>query len=180
MSLSDKIIELFKEHTSLSTRNVKKLLKEKYDISRTQRTIQRHIQKLVAEGTLIPNKPLGREQTYSLKTDKPDEKREVTAYLIKRFWREEEEIEKECLFGNQLRAYQRARFLIMKFPKEYRNKLLTDISELDEELKKAESGDPLITYLKQESILKSGKGMGLLLIKISDTLHEMEDSLKKG
>jgi hypothetical protein len=67
MSCYDKIMEIFKSNGSLSSKDTAKILKEKYNISKSQRAVQRYIRKLVTEGRLSPVLPTkGRNQTYSL------------------------------------------------------------------------------------------------------------------
>lgn len=66
MSLNDKILEIYEEQEHLSTEDVTRILKEKHQIDRSPRSIQRHIRELVKQGELTPDKPRGREQTYSV------------------------------------------------------------------------------------------------------------------
>lgn len=66
MSLNDKILEIYEEREHLSTEDVTRILKEKYQIDRNPRTIQRHVTELIKQGELAPDKPRGREQTYSV------------------------------------------------------------------------------------------------------------------
>ena len=69
MSLNDKILEIYTKGGHLSTEDVTRILKDKYQIDRSPRSIQRHVIELIEEGELTPDKPKGREQTYS--TAKP-------------------------------------------------------------------------------------------------------------
>lgn len=66
MSLNDKILEIIENWGCLSTEEITRVLKEQCQIDKSPRTIQRHIRQLVEEGELTPDKPRGREQTYSL------------------------------------------------------------------------------------------------------------------
>ena len=72
MSCYDKIMEIFNSKGSFSSKDITKILKEKYNISKSQRAVQRYVRKLVEEGRLSPDPPTkGRNQTYSLPEKHP-------------------------------------------------------------------------------------------------------------
>lgn len=172
MSLRDKIISIFNKHGSLSSEELKEILEKEHKITRSKRTIQRHIQEKIDEGILIPNRPLGREQTYSLRSNKV-EKTEISNYLIKRFWREEEEIEKEYLYGDPLQTYRKARLLWLKLPSPFKEKLSSTFEQVNAELKKAKRIDNYITMMNQAKYLKKS-GIPLIIHDMARILHEME------
>jgi len=180
MSLSDKILDIFSKHKSLSSTQLQRILAEEYGEKRTLRTIQRYISRLVDEGKIFPNPPVGREQTYSLRTEKVDEKYEITSYLLKRFWREEEEIEKELVYGNPTRAYRKAKLLWLKFHNKYKQIAYPTLKEITERLKKINKEENIDFYRIQRTRSMLNRYLPVLISKISETLYEMEKDLVKS
>jgi len=183
MSLSDIIIKIFEEHGSLSSRNVLEIIKQnqqKYRIRKipTLRTIQRYIRKYVEEGILKPDPPIGREQTYSL-TTKEERKKQLQTYLIKRFWKEEEQIENENLYGDPIRAYNKALFLIVKLPDSYKQQLTEPLKQVKTELNKINNELFLTEYrkmLRKREFLQT-KGVPYLIEKIAEQLYKMQEEI---
>jgi hypothetical protein len=97
----------------------------------------------------------------------------IPEHLIERFWREEEEIEKENLHGDPYRAYQKAKLLWFKLSSPFKEKLQPTFNEVEEGLKKAKSIDLYLTQIRQAAYLKH-KGIPLIVYDISRILHEME------
>jgi len=181
MSLSDIIIKIFEEHGSLSSREVLEIIKQnhkKYGIQRipSYRNVQRYIGKYVEEGILKPEPPIGREQKYSL-TTKEERKKQLQTYLIKRFWKEEEQIENEYLYGNPIRAYKKAVLLIMKLPEPYKQRLFEPLEQVITELNKINKlfvANEIGKMLKKREFL--GKdGVPYLIEKIAEQLHKMQE-----
>lgn len=132
---------------------------------------------------LLPDKSVGREQTYSLKRAFVNERTEISSYLLKRFWREEEEIEKELIYGDSWRAFRKAYLLWIKLPKPYKVKLSAAFKKAHEELKRVERGrfipplkDSYQISMEQRAILRSSI-IPDLVKEISQVLHDMENSL---
>ena len=185
MSLSDIILKIFKEHGSLSSRNVLEIIKQnqqKYRIRKipTLRTIQRHIRKYVEEGILKPDPPIGREQTYSL-TTKEERKKQLQTYLIKRFWKEEEQIETENLYGDPVRAYNKAVFLILKLPEPYKQRLSEPLKQIKTKLNRINNNPFIIEYrrmLMKHDYLQT-KAVPKLIEKINEQLYQMQKEIEE-
>lgn len=171
MSLSDIIISIFKKHGSLSSKEVKEILEQEYNIKRNLRTIQRHIQALLDNGKVIPEKSLGREQKYSLQGD-TNKKTEISGYLIKRFWREEEEIEKEVIYGELFRAYRKAELLWLKLPSPYKQKLTEHFKTANASLQNIKTQDPYFRGVQQLKLLRNT--MPIIIERLASILYEME------
>jgi hypothetical protein len=187
MSLRDKILKLFQEQGPLSTEEVRKLLKEKYKIERNKRTIQHHVQKLIDDGKLDFDKPLGREQTYSLKSSTQEEKDKVTGYLLKRFWREEEKIENEAVHGDPLDALLKAELLWKKLPSPFKEKLAPTFDTASKEFvryyKSLKYPFQLGTFEEKKAKLHGyvrGKIIPNLVECVCAALNELEGSLKRN
>jgi len=186
MSLSDIILKIFKEHGSISSRNVLEIIKQnqqKYRIRKipTLRTIQRYIRKYVEEGILKPDLPIGREQTYSL-TTKEERKKQLQTYLIKRFWKEEEQIENENLYGDPVRAYNKALFLIVKLPEPYKRQLIEPLKQVKTELNRINNNRFLTVYRKmlmKHEYLQT-KGVPYLIERIAEQLYKMQEEIDQA
>lgn len=171
MSLSDIIISIFKKHGSLSSKEVKEILEQEYNIKRSLRTVQRHIQTLLDNGKVIPEKSLGREQKYSLQDD-TNKKTEISGYLIKRFWREEEEIEKDVIYGKHFRAYRKAELLRLKLPSPYKQELSEYFKTASTSLQNIKAYDPYFIGVLQLKLLRII--MPFIIERLASILYEME------
>ena len=193
MSLSDIILKIFKEHGSLSSRQVLEILRQnqqKYGIKRlpSLRTIQRHISNFLRQGILKPEPPIGREQKYSLATEQ--EKTSLQAYLTRQFRKELEEVKTEYLYGNISRAYRKAKLLALSLPEPYKQQLKPTIEEIDKKLEKIKreieqtASQPyqivsplnLVIRHSQEEYLAE-TAIPKLIEKINEQLYKMQEEI---
>lgn len=107
-------------------------------------------------------------------------------YLLKRFWKEEEEIEHELIYGNPIRAYNKAFLLILKLPEPYRQRVEKALNIVEEELRKIDNDPNLFNFeqknMKKRWLLAEGGGCSFLIDKIVQQLYEMasEHTMQKG
>ena len=101
------------------------------------------------------------------------EKTAISDYLIERFWREEEEIEKENINDNPSGALEKAEFLRVKLPSPYKEKLSSAFQKVNKEFAKVEGVDLYTTMVAEYNYLKN-VGVPFIIESISSVLHEME------
>ncbi|MEM3640802.1 MAG: hypothetical protein QXH37_02615 [Candidatus Bathyarchaeia archaeon] len=165
----ERIKELLKKFGALSTTQLTQKINETYQLHYNKKTIQRDISELMLEGSVKPNPPIGREQTYCL-TGIADDKATVTNYLLNRLWKEEAEIEKEFTNGDIFRAYQKAHLLFLKLPPQFKEKLFKNFKQVKDELEKRQSIDLYLTRMKQAEYLRQ-TGLPLLIENITSILN---------
>lgn len=110
--LRDKIIEVLRRYGALSTHQVTKIVNKEHGFRYNKKTIERRIAELKTEGKVVPNPPMGREQTYSA-SRKP---RLVSEFFINQFWKNLDVIRNENASKDSLTAFFRLRSLIKMYP----------------------------------------------------------------
>lgn len=113
------------------------------------------------------------------KETKGKERTLIQNYLIERFWREEEQIEKEYVEGNPFKAYEKANFLRLKLPEKHQKKLIPIFEEVAQEIRKISLKQGLTRIDDLEKPFKINRylrevGIPILIEKISSILREME------
>jgi len=135
MSLSDKIKELIGKQGLLSSKEITTELEKRFGIQKKQRTIQRHIQFLVDSGELIPVSGIEREIKYKLMGETENGKKEITSYLLKRYWNQEQKIE-EMIISNPRNANIMLDVFMKTLPPKYKDKLHSYINNFLEQAQK--------------------------------------------
>jgi len=101
--------------------------------------------------------------------------------LIKRFWKEEEQIENENLYGDPVRAYNKAVFLILKLPEPYKQRLSEPLKQIKTKLNRINNNPFIIEYrrmLMKHDYLQT-KAVPKLIEKINEQLYQMQKEIEE-
>jgi len=147
MSLGDKTLQAIKEIKQILTKHgkngwlpVKECEKLFVKLNPHEKSLTRHrrfyrLVKQIDNGKItdLQHIKLGDYAWIGLKEADPSTLKAkpslIKQYLIKRFWKEEEQIENENLYGDPVRAYNKAVFLIMKLPEPYKQQLAEPLKQ---------------------------------------------------
>ena len=105
----------------------------------------------------------------------------IRQYLIKRFWKEEEQIENENLYGDPVRAYNKAVFLILKLPEPYKQRLSEPLKQIKTKLNRINNNPFIIEYrrmLMKHDYLQT-KAVPKLIEKINEQLYQMQKEIEE-
>jgi len=164
--LDDKITKILQTHGSLSSSLITKQINEKYKVRYNRKSIQRHLNGMITEGSVIQNPAIGREQTYSL-SQKP---RPLSEFYINQFWKNLDII-RRINVENSFKAFRELRSLCKTWTLLYK--------ELKPKFRKVES--VLVKYLKRgyDENMPSTEGYCSIPQKQLKGLPEIEDLIGK-
>lgn len=98
----------------------------------------------------------------------------IPKYLIERFWKEEEEIEKENIYGDPFKAHEKARLLWLKLPSPIKENLQQTFDEVQKGLSLRASQMQYLYYRRvsnQATYLKN-TGIPLIVREIAKALND--------
>jgi len=181
LTLSEKILQICREHGSLSSKQIHTKLKEEFREAPSVRTVQKYVSELCSQGKLNFS-TVGREQFYSIQ--KSSQKQvAMTDYFINQFWKELFRIRSEAYSQHYEKALQDLLSLINMLPSSMKDTIEKEKPNLGkkaqqklEEIYGKPGGKPNL-FMRME--LETQILVDVLIDRISTLLHEEFEKLQK-
>lgn len=168
----DKILDVLRRYVALSTTQITRIVNKRYAFHFNKKTIERDIADLKKEGKVVPNPPIGREQTYSI-SRKP---RRVSEFFINEFWKDLHSI-RRLNVEDSVDAFWHLRSLIKTYHEMY-EELKGDVEKTQRSLKAHSEKKQQGHYYFGNFILCAVPEVEDLIGKTATFLHEQFEKLQ--
>jgi len=169
----DRILVVLRQHRALSTTQITTTYNRKYETRYNNKTIERDIRYLLGKGKVVPNPPIGREQTYSVS----QEPRLVSEFFISQFWKDLNDY-RNLNVTDSLGAFWNTRSLIKTYPGMY-EALESDIKKTQRSLETHKEKEQYGYYDIGVFVLCGVPEVEDLIGKVAIFLHEQFEKLQK-